>query len=195
MIRRVVVVGSEEALSRDAVAELPSADILQVDLATIACGLRRLIEEGGGERQPSLIVPLSYVSLASQRGRGEIVKLLKAANGLLRCGVIGEICDIEGVPPGSLLTAASLLRPFTLLVAGRLGNLRGLGALRDQGLNAVTIQCPSPLSDDEFKDWALRALPAAKRAARSVIVHRVETLRRAAQLSMLGATHVSLEMR
>jgi hypothetical protein len=197
MIRRVVVVGTEEELSRAAVTNLTSADILQADLATVARGLQRLYDEGTGQPQLTLIVPLSYVSLASQRGRAEIVKLLNAASGMLRCGVICEICDIEGVPPGSLLSAATLIKPFTLLVAGQLIDARDrrVAAYRNHGLNAVTIQCPSGLSDAEFEDWATPAVAAARRVARSVMVYGVETPRRAAQLRLIGATHASIDLR
>jgi hypothetical protein len=197
MIQRVVVMGSEEELPRAAVMNLPSGDILQADLATIARGLERLREESPVHRPLSLIVPLSYISLASQRGRAEVVKLLKTANDMLRCGVICEICDTEGVPSGSLLTASSLIRPFTLLVAIRLARLdgRSAGALRDHGLNVVTIQCPSPLSDEAFEEWAAEAVAVAKRAARSVIAYGIETPRRAAQLGLMGATHASIDLR
>jgi hypothetical protein len=50
------------------------------------------------------------------------VALLKEAGGLVRLGVICELCDVEGVPPGMLQAAAALLRPFTLLGVGRLTN-------------------------------------------------------------------------
>jgi hypothetical protein len=197
MIRSVVVVGTEEELSRAAVNNLASADILQADLSTIARGLQRLEDEGSEGPQLTLIVPLSYVSLASQRGRAEIVKLLKTASAMLRCGVICEICDIEGVPPGSLLSAATLIKPFTLLVAGQLVDARDrrVTAYRNHGLNAVTIQSPAGLNDAEFEEWATPAVAAARRVARSVIVYGVETPRRAAQLRLIGATHASVDLR
>ena len=148
------------------------------------------------ERQhPSLVVPLSFISLSSQRGRTEIVKLMKEAQTLLQCGVICEICDVEGVPPSALLAATSLIRPFTLLVAARLadGSRRACAALRDQGLNAVSIECASHLIDEAFAAWAVNAVGAARMAARSVMVYGVETPRRAAQLSLAGASHATIK--
>ena len=197
MIQRVVVVRTDEELPRSSVTHLGTNDVLQVDLATLARGMDRLRAESGGEQQLSLIVPLSYVSLASQRGRTELVKLLKEATAMLRCGVICEINDVEGVPAGALLAAVSLIKPFTLLTVGRLlaptkTNLEGL---RGAGLNAVSFDSPAGLSDPEFTAWARATLTVARGAVRSVLVYGVVTPRRAAELALLGASHASLSLR
>src|SRR6185503_5332229 len=148
MIRRVIVVATEEELSPQRIAALSAADLLRVDVATILRGIDRMKANGDQENPLSLIVPLSFVSLSSQRGRAELVNHLKAAGSLVKMGVICEICDTEGVPPGMLLTAASLVRPFTLLVAGRMlaptpGSVRHLAGA---GLQALSFDCPTGLS-------------------------------------------------
>ena len=71
MIRRVIVIATAEELSTQQVAALSATDIMRADLATITRGIDRLRAEAGGERQLSLIVPLSFVSLSSQKGRAE----------------------------------------------------------------------------------------------------------------------------
>ena len=194
MIRRVIATPSQEELSPKQVAMLSTADLLRVDLATIARGIGRLRAEQAGEQQLSLIVPLSYVSLASQTGRAEFVKQLKAAGALVKLGVICEICDVEGVPPGALLAATSLVRPFSLLVVGRLAEVTraAINQLQGSGLNALAFDAPHGLGDTEFVGWAAAAIGAAKRVARSVLVCRVESHNRAATLASLGATHMSL---
>ncbi|MBS0333751.1 MAG: hypothetical protein JSS35_13365, partial [Proteobacteria bacterium] len=68
MIRRVIVVATSEELAAHQVAGLSSGDILRADLATITRGVDRLKTEAPAERQPSLIVPVSFSSLSSQRG-------------------------------------------------------------------------------------------------------------------------------
>lgn len=194
MIRRVVSTQTQEELSPHHVAMLSTGDLLRVDLATIARGVGRLRAEQADEQQLSLIVPLSFVSLASQNGRAEFVKQLKEAGGLVRLGVICEICDIEGVPPGALLAATSLVRPFALLVVGRLGTATRatINQLQGSGLNALSFDCPDGLGDAEFIGWATQTIAAAKRIAKSVLVYRVGSHRRAATLASLGATHMSL---
>jgi hypothetical protein len=194
MIRRVITIPGQEELSPKQVAMLSTADLLRVDLATIARGIGRLRAEQAGEQHLSLIVPLSYVSLASQAGRAEFVKQLKAAGALVKLGVICEICDIEGVPPGALLAATSLVRPFSLLVVGRLAEVTraAINQLQGSGLNALAFDAPQGLGDAEFVGWSAAAIGAAKRVAKSVLICRVESHNRAATLASLGATHMSL---
>jgi hypothetical protein len=194
MIRRVIAIASGEELSVQQVAALSAADILRADLATITRGIDRLRAEAGDERQLSLIVPVSFTSLHSQKGRSELVDPLKEASGLVRLGVVCEILDIEGVPPSALLSAASLVRPFSLLVVGRMASaaVATMDRLKGAGLQALSFECPPGLGDAEFMGWATATIACAKRVAKSVLVYRVSSPQRAATLSSLGATHVSL---
>ena len=195
MIRRVIAIATGEELSVQQVAALSAADILRADLATITRGIDRLRAEAGDERQLSLIVPVSFTSLHSQKGRSELVEPLKVASGLVRLGVVCEILDIEGVPPGALLSAASLVRPFSLLVVGRIAGTAVVATMdrfKGAGLQALSFECPPGLGDAEFMGWATAAIAGAKRVAKSVLVYRVASPQRAATLSSLGATHVSL---
>ena len=194
MIRRVIVIGTGEELSQQQVAMLSTADLLRVDLATIVRGIDRLAAETSGERQLSLIVPLSYTSLSSQKGRTEFVKQLKEAGALVKLGVICEICDIDGVPPSALLAATSLVRPFTLLLAGRLLNTAPAAIVRleGSGLQAVSFECPPGLGEAEFIGWAIAAIGASKRVAKSVMVYNARTPKQAGTLASLGASHASI---
>lgn len=193
MIRRVIVIRTGEELTPKEIATLSAADLLRVDMATIMRGIDRLKSEGAGE-QLSLIVPLSFSSLSSQRGRTELINPLKEAGGLVKLGVICEICDIDGVPPGALLAATSLVRPFSVLVVGRLNHPSPnvVTRLRDAGLQALSFECPPNLGEAEFIGWATGAIRAAKAGARSVLVYKVASPARAGALSSMGATHMSL---
>jgi hypothetical protein len=194
MIRRVLATyrGEEEELPPLQVSRLSTADLLRVDLATIARGIDRLNAEK--EQQLSLIVPVSFTSLSSQKGRTEVLKQLKQAGGLVKLGVICEIWDIEGVPQGALLSAVSLVRPFTLLVVGRLQTVTpaAVARLDGAGLQAVSFDCPPGLGDAEFVGWATTSIAAAKRNAKSVMVYRASSPTRIGALASLGATHGSL---
>lgn len=194
MIRRVIVIATSEELSSQQVAALSSGDILRADLATITRGIDRLKSEARGERQLSLVVPISFTSLSSQRGRAELIEPLKEAGGLVRLGVVCEILDIEGVPTGALLSAASLVRPFSLLVVGRTttSSTGALQRLRGAGLQALSCECPHSLGDAEFLGWAATTIAAAKTVAKSVLVYGVASPQRAATLASLGATHCSI---
>lgn len=193
MVRRVIVVSTGEELTNREIAALSSADILRADLSTILRGIDRLRVDGG-ERQLSLIVPLSFSSLSSQRGRTELVRPLQEAGGLVKFGVICEILDLEGVPAGPLVSAAALVRPYSLLVVGHLETPtpKSFSRLSDAHLQALSFECPSGLGDAEFFGWASTTVAAAKKVARSVIVYRAPSAQRAGVLAQFGATHVSL---
>lgn len=194
LIRRVMSVryNGEDELTPQQVSQLSTAELLRIDLATIARGVGRLEAEGG--QQPSLIVPISYTSLASQNGRGELVARLKNAGDLVKLGVICEVLDVEGVPPSILQAAVALVKPFALLVVGRLTdtNPKAILRLEGTGLQALSFECPPDLGEAEFQAWAAGAVTAAKRVAKSVLVYGAGAPARAGVLAALGASHVSV---
>jgi hypothetical protein len=194
MIRRVVNIPTGEDLTPVQVAALSPGDILKADMATITRGIGRLSGESAGEKQLSLIVPVSFISLSSQRGRVEMAAPLRQAGGLVKLGVICEILDIDGVPQGVLLAATSVVKPLSLLVVGRVAapEPQAIARLAGTGLQALSFECPPGLSDAEFMHWAIKAIGPAKKVAKSVLVFRVDSPQRAGTLASLGATHASL---
>ena len=194
MIRRIVLIATGEDLSPQEVAVLSPGDLLRADMATITRGIGRLGGVSGGEKQLSLIVPISYVSLSSQRGRAELTAPLRQAGGLVKLGVICEILDIDGVPQGVLLAATSVVKPLSLLVVGRVTapSPAAIAGLAGAGLQALSFECPAGLADAEFMGWATATIGAAKKVARSILVFRVGSPQRAAALASVGATHASL---
>lgn len=196
MARRVHVVATGEELPSSQIANLSRSDILRIDLATIARGMDRLRAEADGERLPSLIVPVSFISLTNGDARAQIVALLKAAAGLVRRGVICEVCDIEGAPQGALSAAVSLIRPFSLFVVGRLSSTppspATVAQLKDTGLQALSLECPRRQGETEFIQWAEAAIHAARRATKSVLVYKTDSARYACLAGLMGATHASV---
>jgi hypothetical protein len=194
MNRRVTVVSSGEDLSPVQIAALSSGDALRVDLATIARGIDRLGVQTAAERQLSLIVPFSFASISSRRGRSELVAPLKRAAALVKLGIISEVLDIEGVPPSVLRAATSLVRPFSRRVVGRVRTpaSAALGRFAGAGLQALCFESPPGLGDPEFLAWATAAVAATRRVATSVLVFSASSTNRASILASLGASHVSL---
>jgi hypothetical protein len=197
MIRRISLISTGEDLTPQQIGALSPGDLFRADMATITRGIGRLSAGSGGEKQASLIVPISFISLSSQRGRAQISAPLKEAGGLVKLGVICEILDIDGVPQGVLLAATSVVRPVSLLVVGRITsqNPRTIGGLAGAGLRALSFDSPQDLSDAEFMGWARAMIGEAKKIAKSVLVFRVSSLTRVAALASLGATHASLAPR
>jgi hypothetical protein len=194
MTRRVLQLPSEAPLSIADQRQLTGADIERIDFATLARGLNRLEQESGGERQPSLILPVSYSTLSSHRGRAMLAEFFRAARHSVQRGLICEVCDIEGVPPSTLLAATSLMRPFCLFIVGRLAATPPgpLVALKDAGLQGLSIECPPGLTtDDAFGGFARAVTAAAKPVGKSVLFYGVAGPRQAAMASLYGATHAS----
>ena len=194
LTRRVLVSPNDRALSLEEQRQLSSAEIEKVDFATLARGLNRLEHETDTERQPSLILPVSYVTLANQRGRNTLGDLLRAAQEAVQRGLICEVCDIEGVPPSALVAAISRIRPFSLFVVGRLAAPPNgsLESLKDVGLNGFSIERPQgPLTDAEFADFARLTTQATKPAARGAMFFGLTGAKEVAMASLHGATHAS----
>jgi hypothetical protein len=196
MARRVLVVGTEEALSPTQVANLSRADLLRIDLATIARGLDRLKSGENAAREPSLIIPVSFATLSNQRARTQIAVALKTAGELVQRGIISDICDIEGVPQGALLSAASLIRPFSLFVVGRLSvtppGPASLAQMKGAGLNALSFECPRHATENDFLEWAKTTIDAAKQVTKPVLAYGAGSAREAGMMALLGATHASV---
>jgi hypothetical protein len=195
--RRIITLPAETPLSRADQQKLTSADLERIDFATLARGLNRLEQERDAERQPSLILPVSFTTLASKRGRAMLADFFRAARENVQRGLICEVCDIEGVPPSTLLAVTSLMRPFCLFIIGRLATtpMGGLAALRDTGLQGVSIECPAGLdSDAAFDGFAKTVTAAAKPVVRAVMFYGVAGPRQAAIASLHGASHASFAL-
>ena len=118
--RRILTLPAETPLSRADQLKLTSGDIERIDFATLARGLNRIEQEPESARQPSLILPVSFATLSSKRGRATLAEFFRAAQENVQRGLICEVCDIEGVPPSTMLAVTSLMRPFCLFMIGRL---------------------------------------------------------------------------
>jgi hypothetical protein len=194
MSRRVIRMPGDAPLTVSELRALSGGDIERIDFATLARGLNRLEQQAGGEREPSLILPVSFATLSSHRGRAMLAEFFRAAQANVQQGLICEVCDIDGVPPSALLAATSLMRPFCLFIVGRLSAVPqgGLGSLKDAGLQGLSIECPPGVnSDDAFSAFARTVMAAAKPVARAVMFYGVVGPHKAALASLFGATHAS----
>ena len=193
--RQVLCVDTEEPLSAVEVLNLSRADIERIDLATIARGLDRMRIEAAGEDNLTVVIPVSFVSLSNRQGRAAVAGLFDQAKTFVSAGVICEVCDIEGVPQAALLEACTLMKPYCLFLIGRLKVTpgQGLGNLRNTGLQAVSFEAPQGMDGDaEYQGWAKAAIAAAKPIAKSVMIYRLASARRAAMAALLGASHASV---
>ena len=194
LARRVIEVRSERPLSPAEQQLLTRADIANIDYATIARGLGRLRSEADADRLPTLIVPVSYITLSNQRTRTQLIELLQQAKGEAKHGLICEIADIEGVPPGALAEVIAVVKPLCVKVIGvvnepRPGTLRIMKGL---GLQGLSIDCPPCLGDSAFQTWLADMRLISRPVGRTLFAYRLQDARRAALASLAGITHATL---
>lgn len=198
IVRRVLMMPGEIELNPQELRNLTTADIEKVDLATIARGLSRLRSEQGNAKQPTLFLPVSYTTLSSQRGRGPLIARFKEATQGVEKGLICEINDIEGVPGSALAAVTVLIKPFCVIVVGKLRDPPGRSPedLRGVRLQGVAFDSGQhPLEPAEFSIWAERAIRNARRVTRSVIIHGLAGPEYLGLAGLAGATHASLAAR
>lgn len=198
IVRRVLRMPDGIELNAQELQNLTTADVERIDLATIARGVSRLGAEQGNARQPSLFLPVSWSTLASPHGRGPLIARFKAATEGVDKGLVCEISDFEGVP-GSVLTAVTrLIKPFCLIVVGKLREApnRTPDDLCGVRLQGVAFEGGGhPLEPAEFSAWAEKTVTHAKRVARSVIIHGLAGPEYLGLAGMAGASHASLGAR
>ena len=188
------VLGAQGPFGVHELRNLSRADIARVDCATIARGLERLHAQMGGDKSPTLIVPVSFATLSNQRTRETLVSLLQQAKEEVRLGLVCEICELDGVPPSALLTAVSLIRPFCVRVIAFAvdPSPAALRSLKGMGLAGVSIESPPNLGDAEFLGWARDAARAVRPVAGALVIYRVQPMQRGALAALAGASHISL---
>ncbi|MDO9587929.1 MAG: hypothetical protein Q7J13_08325 [Brevundimonas sp.] len=198
IVRRVLHMPGEIELNAQELRNLTTADIEKVDLATIARGISRLRSEQGNSKQPTLFLPVSYTTLSSQRGRGPLIARFKEATQGVEKGLICEINDIEGVPGSALAAVTVLIKPFCVIVVGKLREAPGRSPedLRGVRLQGVAFEAGQhPLEPADFSLWAERAVAHARRVTRSVVIHGLSGPEYLGLAGLAGATHASLAAR
>jgi len=134
----VTHLGSGRQATSRAVSRLPDRDIAFVDEATLK--FAALFARGAqGHDVPDLILPASFRTLGTQRGRDMLTGTPGLSLALLRGGVMIELVDINrGTPSGRLLEVVGLLKALTRGVIARVppekDTLRGLKDARLAGL-------------------------------------------------------------
>jgi GGDEF domain-containing protein len=134
----VTHLGSGRQATSRAVSRLPDRDIAFVDEATLK--FAALFARGAqGHDTPDLILPASFRTLGTQRGRDMLTGTPGLSLALLRGGVMIELVDItRGTPSGRLLEVVGLLKALTRGVIARVppekDALRGLKDARLAGL-------------------------------------------------------------
>jgi hypothetical protein len=185
--------GSDDApLPSAALAAFAGVDRQRVDWATIIHGLSQLRERS--EKAPTLVLSMSYASLSSQRGRSDMVDLLRQARERAAHGVICEVSGVEGAPHAQLQEAIGIIRPMSLFVVGKIDNPAQVvwSHLKGVGLRGLGFDCQPADGRAEFLGWANATIARGRSVAASVLLYGVPSRDLAPSLAEAGATHATL---
>jgi hypothetical protein len=197
LTRRVTEIPSGRRLSEAEIRRLSRRDIERIDFATVSRGVSRARAESA-DRQPTLMLPVSYLTLAGRRGAAQTVEFLRQASAFVSKGLICEITDVEGVPPSALSDAVALVKPFSFVVVGRLDapDAGGAAPMKHVGLTGLGLDCAGAPDDQAaFADWAVRRVELMLKSAKAALLHGLPDMRLAAVAALAGATHASLRSR
>lgn len=136
----VTHLGTGRQASSRAVSRLPDRDIAFIDEATLKYAA--LFARGAqGHNVPDLILPASFRTLGTQRGRDMLTGTPGLSLALLRGGVMIELVDItRGTPSGRLIEVVGLLKALTRGVIARVPPEKdALRGLKDARLSGLTL--------------------------------------------------------
>ena len=152
-------------------AEAEPADLGEIDVSTFAYAAAILEDEGGYDDQ-RLRVPVSFVTLATQRARERLLRLTASVRETMRTAVVIEIRDLDAVPSSRLMEVAGLVRGLCIGVVGNVRPSRAaLDAARGCGLSGVSVDA-GRLLGPQAADVAPR-LAAFAAAARDIGADRL----------------------
>uniref|UniRef100_B0T2G4 Uncharacterized protein n=1 Tax=Caulobacter sp. (strain K31) TaxID=366602 RepID=B0T2G4_CAUSK len=136
----VTHLGSGKQIGARAVSRLPDRDAAFIDEAALkyAAVFARATQ---GHDRPDLIVPASFRTLGTQRGRDMLTGTSGLSLALLRGGIMMELVDVtRGTPAGRLLEVVGLLKALTRGVIARVPpEKEALRVLRDARLAGLTL--------------------------------------------------------
>ena len=193
--RRVLDVRSGEVLSHDALSRLTTFDLEKIDLATIARGISRLRSERAKASEPSLVLPVAFPTLASQKARRALIACLKGARETIPVRVTCEISRLEGVPPNALYSAIGMMKPFCDGVIGGVQKpRRSAAALGGAGLAGLAFDYAGPSGEDADRMVAALGpeVEAAAAVSNRVLVLGLRSQRELGLAAILGANHATL---
>lgn len=136
----VTHLGSGKQISARAVSRLPDRDAAFIDEAALKYAAVFARASQGHDR-PDLIVPASFRTLGTQRGRDMLTGTSGLSLALLRGGIMMELVDVtRGTPAGRLLEVVGLLKALTRGVIARVPpEKEALKSLRDARLHGLTL--------------------------------------------------------
>jgi hypothetical protein len=170
------------------------ADLLQVDIATMAYAASIMEEHRTHGGRLTLHVPISYASAASIRGRELALQIMRRHRDAARETCLIEITDLDpGLPPSRLIEIVALLNPFALGVLARVRpSQKALAAVKGCGLRGLILEAHGLGNTSAAITPLLKAFHAAAHGITpNLIVHGLDAPDLVDAATKAGLTHAS----
>lgn len=176
--------------------KLSDGDLLKIDQATLdfaALFLPRV----DGPNQPALIVPVSFRTMATSKGRALLINCAGAAAGRVKASMMLELVDIDrGAPLARLIEVVGLLKSVCRGVFARVQPARDamapLAGVRLLGVTLDAADLPGP--DARIASQILEFGRQARGLAPALVVQGLPSDGFFAVAETAGLTHASLRV-
>ncbi len=179
-----------------AFARLSDGDLEIIDLATLHYAGLYLPRVDAPAARP-LIVPVSFRTMAANKGRQALIAAAGEAQGRMKRGLLIELVDVDrGTPPGRLIEVCGLLRTLCRGVFARVQSSRDEMALfKEARLAGVTLDAAEFAGDDARLAAAMLDLGRQARGQTPLIaVQGLASQVMFAVAETAGMTHASLRI-
>ena len=156
------------------------AELEEIDVATFAYAAVLLEEQTEQDEPLTLHLPVSFLSLATQRSRVRLMSLTHSVRDAMRTSVLLEICGLDGgVPPSRLTEIVALFRSMCIGVIGRVEPTKAaLNSVQGCGLRGLVVEAErlSPHRPD-FEARLAAFVAMARPVSPNLLIHGLPDLK------------------
>ncbi len=160
----------EPAFGYDTLSFHPNPpDICNLDVDALETGLIALKKAMSAGHKVDVVFNLHFETLSSNRGRQEVVSILRLAPPIMRQRIFVNLCGLpQGIPPGRFMEISQYLSPFfrgtcvAVQHETQKGNIKAaMARLLSSGVKVLGVNlAPMPTRTDW--DWSLATLKTAR---------------------------------
>lgn len=175
-------------------AALDWRDAEQLDLTVLSQITAQL---AGAETQAALcLIPVSFHTLSSQKGRTEIASRVGELIIQEKCRVVLELRDLKGVPLERLTAVVNQIRPICFSIVAEVGvDKAELGVIAGSGVTGFVLRTMGDWTLDAKASAAVSAFCETARRIIPIRLGRVPDRSRLPLLEKAGFTHASVPIR
>jgi hypothetical protein len=195
LLDRLLREGGEEKPADAGLSRLTEYDVEQIDRNLLETGLTAIKVLHGQEPEKVLFVPAAFSTLASPRGRREILSLIDLAQTRLGARVILEVSHLDpGLPASRLVEVLAHIRPTCAGVFARMKpDRQAIKALADCTLAGVAIQA-SDLKSPEDEEFLTKIRLVMQTVGPRLILHNLRTVAAMNAAHAAGVSYASLDL-